>query len=175
VRTPEAVGTLRWLAEQGVTFLAAGRRLETDLSGDRELTDNELAHAWADGVLTDDELAPLDRLRNGLGLLDLVDEYWVTFELGVFLAEQDDPAVTAAFWAGYRQRIEGIEPLTQVLYSLWADWFEDRSTVDVAFAAVIGDDVRPAAEHLAPLRAVLAAGGRKHRHDRDLRDRVQPG
>jgi hypothetical protein len=51
------------------------------------------------------------------------------------------PAVTAAFWAGYRQRLERIEPLAQVLYSLWVDWFGDRSTVDVAFTAVIGDEV----------------------------------
>ncbi|MEU8611843.1 hypothetical protein AB0C29_28040 [Actinoplanes sp. NPDC048791] len=257
MRSPEAVGTLQWLAGHGVTPLGPGRWLETDSSGDRELTDNELAHEWADGVLSDDEPAPLDRLRNGLGLLDLVDEYWVTFELNVFLAEQDDPAVTAAFWAGYRQRLERTEPLAQVPYSLWVDWFEDRATVDVAFAAVIGDDVRelreqgrlrelaagplhrraamvlghsgpvpwdrkhdvlqavatvpelapavlqallggyhdsygdlepdaalallngldlpPDTEDLATLRAVLTAGGRRHRDDRDLWDRVQPG
>jgi hypothetical protein len=166
VRTPEAVGSLQWLAEQGVTPLAAGRWHETALSGHRELTDNELAHEWADGVLTDDELAPLDRLRNGLGLLDLLDDYWVTFELRMFVAEQDDPAVTAAFWAGYRQRIEGIKPLTQVLYSLWVDWFEDRSTVGLAFAAVIGDDVRELREQ-GRLRE-LAAGPLHRRATRVL-------
>jgi hypothetical protein len=168
VHTPEAAGTLQWLTEQGVTPLAPGRWHETDASGQRELTDNELAHEWADGVLNDHELAPPDRLRNGLGLLDLLDDYWVTFALRMFVAEQDDPAVTAAFWAGYRRRIEGIKPLTQVLYSLWVDWFEDRSTVGLAFAAVIGDDVRELREQ-GRLRELAA--GPLHRRAARVLDR----
>ncbi|UQU63308.1 hypothetical protein COUCH_30500 [Couchioplanes caeruleus] len=131
--TPEADQALRWLAEQGVTPLVAGRWRQST---------NDLAHEWAAALLDDDRLTPQQRLRSGLGLLDLLDEYWVTVELRWFVAEQADPAITAAFWAACRQRLEAVEASEQLQYSLWVDWFEDQESSATAFAAVLGDDVR---------------------------------
>ncbi len=142
MRTHEADDALRWLAEQGVTPLGLGRWLESTPSGHLERSDSELAHEWTAVALGDDRLTPMQRLRMGLGLLDLLDEYSVTFELYLFIVQQTDPAVTDAFWAGYRQRLEASEPAEQVLYSLWVDWFEDLETVETAFSKVVGDDVR---------------------------------
>jgi hypothetical protein len=139
---PEADDALRWLAEQGVTPLGKGSWWESTSSSHLERSDSDLAHEWAAAALGDDRLTPMQRLRTGLGLLDLLDEYWVTVELRNFVTEQADPVVTAAFWAGYRQRLEAVEPAEQVLYSLWVDWFEDQDTVEVAFSQVAGDDVR---------------------------------
>ncbi|MFG1888049.1 hypothetical protein ACGFIR_09270 [Micromonospora sp. NPDC049051] len=139
---PEADEALSWLAEQGVTPLGEGRWQESSPSGHIERSDNDLAHEWTAVALGDDRLTPVRRLRTGLGLLDLLDEYWVTVELRLFIAEQADPVVTDVFWAGYRQRLEATEPARQVLYSLWVDWFEDLDTVEEAFSKVAGDDVR---------------------------------
>lgn len=142
VNWPEADHALRWLAEQGVTPLGPGRWREISACGEMARSDNDLAHEWAARALGDDKLSPGRRLRTGLGLLDLLAEYWVTLELRWFVVEQADPAITDAFWVGYRQRLEATESAEQVLYSLWVDWFEDPETAEEAFAAVIGDDVR---------------------------------
>ncbi|MET8266086.1 hypothetical protein ACWD8I_20560 [Micromonospora arida] len=158
--TPEANDALRWLAEQGVTALGKGRWSESSPSGDSERSDHDLAHEWTTAALGDDRLVPMQRLRTGLGLLDLLDEYWVTVELRTFITEQADPAVTDAFWAGYRQRLEAVEPAEQVLYSLWVDWFEDQGTVEAAFSQVAGDDVRRV---LARRRQFDLASGPVHR------------
>ncbi len=133
---------MRWLAEHGVTPLGEGHWRESASSSGPERSDEDLAHEWAAAALGDDRLAPMQRLRTGLGLLDLLDEYWVTVELRTFVTEQADSMVTDAFWAGYRQRLEAVEPAEQVLYSLWVDWFEDQDTVEAAFSQVGGDDVR---------------------------------
>lgn len=39
------------------------------------------------------------------------------------------------------RRLEAPEQAEPVTYSLWVDWFEDRATVEVAFAEVLGNDV----------------------------------
>ncbi|MBQ1018209.1 hypothetical protein KBX71_10090 [Micromonospora sp. D93] len=160
MHTPAADDALRWLADEGVTPLGKGRWLESTSSGDLERSDNDLAHEWAAAALGDDRLTPMQRLRTGLGLLDLLDEYWATFELRTFITEQTDPVVMDAFWAGYRQRLEAVEPAEQVLYSLWVDWFEDRDTAQAAFSRVAGDDVR---RMLAQRRLCDLATGPVHR------------
>lgn len=147
MRTPEAGEAARWLAERGVPL-------------GPELDSEEIAHEWTAALLADDELSPVRRLRTALGLLDLLEQYWVTAEIGFFLAGQSDPAVASVFWAGYRRRLEGAEPPEQVLYSLWVDWFEDRETAAAAFAAVLGDDVRALS---ARGRLDELAGGPLHR------------
>ncbi|GAA0405636.1 hypothetical protein GCM10009541_56090 [Micromonospora gifhornensis] len=142
VHTPEANEALRWLAEQGVTPLGPGRWRQSLPSGDLEHSDNDLAHGRTTAMLDEDRLAPGERLRLGLGLLDLLDEYWVTVELRHFIADQADAGISEAFWAGYRQRLEAPDASEQLQYSLWVDWFEDQNTAGVAFAALLGDDVR---------------------------------
>jgi hypothetical protein len=142
MHTPEAYEALRWLADRGVTPLGSGRWQRADTSGSLESDNGDLAHEYAPAVVTDGRLSPMQRLRTGLGLLDLLDEYWVTAQLRGFILEQDAPELTDAFWAGYRRRLEAVEPCEQLSYSLWVDWFEDRDTVETAFSAVIGHDVR---------------------------------
>ncbi|GIM91165.1 hypothetical protein [Paractinoplanes toevensis] len=150
MRTREAVEAARWLAAHGVTRQSRGRWLDDG----RELDDNELAHEWTRDLLVD------GGLRLGLGLLDLLDQYWVTVEIGWYAAERDDPGVYDAMWAGYRERLENAAPCEAVLYSLWVDWFENRDTVDAAFGAVLADDVR----HLRSRRRLRElAAGRTHR------------
>lgn len=50
-------------------------------------------HACAHEALHDDGLSPMQRLRLGLGLLRVVDDFRVAETLGFFLEEQSDPAV----------------------------------------------------------------------------------
>ncbi|WP_249998889.1 hypothetical protein [Actinoplanes sp. M2I2] len=153
---PESQEALRWLAERGVIPVETGRWRQ----GDVEQTTSELAHEWAAEALTDDRLTPEERLRIGFGLLDLLDEYWVTRELGWFVAEHDDPALVEAFWAACRQRLEAVDPCEPLSYSLWVDWFEDRGTAESAFSAVLGHDIR-ALRAGSDLSALTA--GRIHR------------
>ncbi|MEU4241823.1 hypothetical protein [Actinoplanes sp. NPDC026619] len=146
MRTREAVEAARWLAAHGVEWQAPGRWRD----GGREISDNDLAQEWSRDLLVD------GGLRLGFGLLDLLDEYWVTLEIGWFAEERDEPAIYSALWSGYRRRLEGFSRCEAVLYSLWVDWFENRDTVDAAFGAVLSDDVH----HLRSRRRLreLAAG-----------------
>src|SRR4051812_11953746 len=112
MRTREAAEAARWLAAHGVTWQAPGRWLD----GGREASDNELAQQWSRDLLVDGGLGL------GFGLLDLLDQYWVTVEIGWFAAERDDPVIYSALWAGYRQRLEGVPRCEAVLQSLSVDW-----------------------------------------------------
>ncbi|PRY22916.1 hypothetical protein [Pseudosporangium ferrugineum] len=141
MRITDADAALAWLTGRGVTRLGPGRWVEAGPDAPVR-GDDELAHEWTGAALADERLEPAHRLRIGLGLLDLLDAYWVTAELGWFVTERADPAITAALWAGYRRRLEAVEGHPQVTYSLWVDWFEDAGTAEAAFAAVLGDDVR---------------------------------
>ena len=75
-----------------------------------------------------------------LGLLDLLDDYWVTCEIRfAIIAAQDLKA--ELLWDAYRRRLEASESPEPITYSLWVDWFEDRTTVEVAFAEVLGNNI----------------------------------
>ncbi|WP_212818224.1 hypothetical protein [Polymorphospora rubra] len=137
MRTPGADEALRWLAGQGVIPLGRDRWL----AHGRECTTDDVAHQWSSDAVNDD-LPPAELLRRGFGLLDLLDHYCVTVEIGFLIANETDPAIRAVFWAGYRERLEREEPVKPVLYSLWVDWFEDHTTSDEAFRAVLADDTR---------------------------------
>jgi len=131
----------RWLAEEGVVQVGEGVWTSGGAPGEGRLTANEVAHAWTSAALEDPGLDAVGRLRLALGLLDLLDEYWVTCEIGFALAHTPDPAVARVFWDAYRRRLEAPEPAEPVTYSLWVDWFEDHTTVEAAFAEVLGNDV----------------------------------
>jgi hypothetical protein len=45
-------------------------------------TANDIANDWAGEVFTDPVLDPADQLRLALGMLDLLDDYQVTCEIG---------------------------------------------------------------------------------------------
>lgn len=138
MHTPEADEALRWLASHDVTRLGPDRWLAEGT----ECPTNDVAHTWVDLALNEEDLPAADLLRRGFGLLDLLDEYWVTVEMRFRFQDETDPLVRAAFWAGYRERLEREDEPEQVLYSLWVDWFEDPSTCEEAFRAVLADDIR---------------------------------
>lgn len=141
VNIEDAEHARRWLETQGVTQVGNGVWAEHG-APETSLTPNEVAHTWASAALHDPGLDAAARLRLAFGLLDLLDEYWVTTEIGFALKddEDQDPLPAEAFWGGYRQRLEAAEEPEAVTYSLWVDWFEDRATAEAAFAEVLGND-----------------------------------
>ncbi len=130
-----------WLARRGVMSIDVGTWAGPDVLGGEVHTANDVAHAWTGKALNDTGLDGQGRLRLALGLLDLLDEYWVTVEIGWALQGTQDGQLARTFWDAYRQRLEATEPAEVVCYSLWVDWFEDRSTAAVAFAETLTDDV----------------------------------
>ncbi|HEY8981289.1 MAG TPA: hypothetical protein VIU15_17075 [Streptomyces sp.] len=147
-----------WLAARGVVESADGW---TDAAEpDKACTANDIAHRWAGEVFKDGDLDAAGRARLGFGLLDLLDEYWVTCELR-FAADSLPPGV---LWEGYRRRLEAERDAEPVTYSLSVDWFEDRETAETAFAEVLGNDLdrvveSPTPELLRRAGRVLASSG----------------
>ena len=129
----------RWLAERGVAEVAGGW---VDAEGpQRPLTANEIAHSWAAEVFTDDCLDVAEQVRLAFGLLDLLDDYWVTCEIRFADRDPEGPLPADVLWDGYRRRLEADRDAEAVTYSLWVDWFEDRDTAATAFAEVLGNDI----------------------------------
>ncbi|GAA3013214.1 hypothetical protein [Streptosporangium longisporum] len=151
----------RWLAARGVRRVRDG--WVSDERPDVLLTANQVAHSWAGDVFAED-LDAADRVRLAFGLLDLLDEYWVTCEIRFANGSADGPLPADALWDGYRQRLEADRDAEAVTYSLWVDWFEDHTTSATAFDEVLGNDVdRVVAERSEPLlrraRRVLECSG----------------
>ncbi|MFH8569184.1 hypothetical protein [Streptomyces sp. NPDC017993] len=152
----------QWLADRGVVELGDGW---TDEEGpDRPLTANEIAHSWAGEVFSDGSRDVVEQVRLAFGLLDLLDEYWVTCEIRFEDRGTEGPLPAGPLWDGYRRRLEADRDAEAVTYSLWVDWFEDQDTAATAFAEVLGNDIdRIVVEASpAPLRRagrVLACSG----------------
>lgn len=128
----------RWLADQGVS--PAGDGWVSDERPDVSLTAGEVAHSWAGAVFSAD-LDAAARVRLAFGLLDLLDEYWVTCEIRFAYGSAEGTLPADVLWEGYRRRLEADRDSEAVTYSLWADWFEDRSTSATAFAEVLAHDI----------------------------------
>ncbi|MFD8208886.1 hypothetical protein ACFV2S_21135 [Streptomyces sp. NPDC059695] len=151
----------RWLADQGVSQVRDG--WVSDRNPEALLTANQVAHSWAGDVFADD-LRAADQVRLAFGLLDLLDEYWVTCEIRFANESAEGPLPADVLWDGYRQRLEADRESEAVTYSLWVDWFEDHATSATAFAEVLGNDIdRVAAERSEALlrraRRVLECSG----------------
>ncbi|MEU8756669.1 hypothetical protein AB0C88_39930 [Streptomyces chartreusis] len=151
----------RWLADQGVRQVHDG--WVSDKNPDVLLTANQVAHSWAGDVFAED-LEAVDQVRLAFGLLDLLDDYWVTCEIRFAKEIAESPLVADVLWDGYRQRLEADRDAEAVTYSLWADWFEDHTTSATAFAEVLGNDIdRVVAERSQALlrraRRVLECSG----------------
>ncbi|WP_229860358.1 hypothetical protein [Streptomyces litmocidini] len=112
----------------------------SDEAPDVLLTADQVAHSWAGDVFAED-LDAADRLRLAFGLLDLLDEYWVTCEIRFANEGAEGPLPADVLGDGYRRRLEADRHAEAVTYSLWVDWFEDPATSATAFAEVLGDDV----------------------------------
>ncbi|MFE5881525.1 hypothetical protein [Streptomyces hydrogenans] len=151
----------RWLADQGIRQVRDG--WVSDEKPDVLLTANQVAHSWAGDVFAED-LDAADQLRLAFGLLDLLDDYWVTCEIRFANDDAECPLPADALWDGYRQRLEADRDAEAVTYSLWVDWFEDHTTSATAFAEVLGNDIdRVVAERSEALlrraRSVLECSG----------------
>ncbi|WP_199846521.1 hypothetical protein [Streptomyces sp. CB01201] len=151
----------RWLAERGVVEVNDGW---VDSEAGRPLTANEVAHSWACEVFRDESLDRVEQARLAFGLLDLLDDYWVTCELRFADRGAMGPLPADVLWDGYRRRLEAERDPEAISYSLWADWFEDRDTSAAAFNEVLGNDVErivPGAPDALVRRAgrVLASSG----------------
>ncbi|MFF8378235.1 hypothetical protein ACF07V_19165 [Streptomyces sp. NPDC015661] len=128
----------RWLADQGVSQVRDG--WVSNEKPDALLTANQVAHSWAGDVFVED-LDAADQLRLAFGLLDLLDEYWVTCEIRFANEDAEGPLPADVLWDGYRQRLEADRDTEAVTYSLWVDWFEDPTTSATAFAETLGNDI----------------------------------
>ncbi|MFF0747183.1 hypothetical protein ACFYVL_43070 [Streptomyces sp. NPDC004111] len=128
----------RWLAEQGVRQVRDG--WVSDEKPEALLTANQVAHSWAGDVFAED-LSAAEQVRLAFGLLDLLDEYWVTCEIRFANESTEDPLPADVLWDGYRRRLEADRDAAAVTYSLWVDWFEDHTTSPTAFAEVLGNDI----------------------------------
>ncbi|MER6183585.1 hypothetical protein [Streptomyces sp. NPDC001652] len=107
---------------------------------ERQLTASEVARSRAGQAFTDERLDAAGQLGLAFGLLDLLDDYWVTCEIRFADRGPGGPLPSDVLWDGYRRRLEAPEAADAVTYSLWADWFEDRDTCETAFAEVPGHD-----------------------------------
>ncbi|MGW4102373.1 hypothetical protein [Streptomyces sp. NPDC004976] len=135
----------------------------SDVKPDTLLTANQVAHSWAGDVFAEDSDAA-DQLRLAFGLLDLLDEYWVTREIRFANDDSEGSLPADVLWDGYRRRLEADRDAEAVTYSLWVDWFEDHATSATAFAEVLGNDIdRVVAERSEALlrraRRVLECSG----------------
>ncbi|MEU2901096.1 hypothetical protein ACWC4E_33735 [Streptomyces sp. NPDC001273] len=135
----------------------------SDEEPDALLTANQVAHSWTGDVFAED-LDAADQVRLAFGLLDLLDEYWVTCEIRFANEGAEGPLPADVLWDGYRQRLEADGDAEAVTYSLWVDWFEDHATSATAFAKVLGNDIdRVVAERSEALlrraRRVLECSG----------------
>ncbi|MFJ5812017.1 hypothetical protein [Streptomyces sp. NPDC093093] len=129
----------RWLAERGV--VEVGARWVDAEAPERPLTANEIAHSWAGEVFTDEDMDTVEQVRMAFGMLDLLDEYWVTCEIRFADRGSEGPLPAEMLWDGYRRRLEADRDAEPVTYSLWVDWFEDHDTAATAFAEVLGNDI----------------------------------
>ncbi|MFH8452874.1 hypothetical protein ACH4CD_26985 [Streptomyces fungicidicus] len=82
------------------------------------LNANQVAHARAGDVFAED-LDPADQVRLAFGLLDLLDEYWVTCEIRFANEGAEGPLPADVLWDGYRRRLEADRDAEAVTYSLW--------------------------------------------------------
>lgn len=128
----------RWLADQGISQVRDGW-LSAE-APDVLLTANQVALSWAGDVFAED-LEAADQVQLAFGLLDLLDDYWVTCEIRFANESAAGPLPDDVLWDGYRQRLEADRHAEALTYSLWVDWFEDRSTASTAFAEVLGNDI----------------------------------
>ncbi|MGW9068069.1 hypothetical protein ACWGQT_01280 [Streptomyces yangpuensis] len=127
-----------WLADQGVSGVRDG--WVTDEEPGVLLTAKQVAHSWAGDVFAED-LDTADQVRLAFGLLDLLEEYWVTCEIRFANEGPEGPLPADVLWDGYRRRLEADRDAEVVTYSLWVDWFEDHATSATAFAGVLGNDI----------------------------------
>lgn len=131
METARSERTRQWLAAHDLTT-------EGDPDDD--------ARAIMPEIRGDAELADADKLEIGLGLLELLNTYWVTVELRWFVNATNDDALWATHWQAIREHLEQPVASEAVLYSLWVDWFEDIATVERAFTEVLAKDVPSLAE-----------------------------
>lgn len=96
-------------------------------------------------MFADESMDVAEQARLAFGMLDLLDDYWVTCEIRFADRGLQGPLPADVLWGGYRRRLEADRDAEAVTYSLGVDWFEDRDTAAMAFAEVLGNDIDHAA------------------------------
>jgi hypothetical protein len=130
----------RWLTARGAFQDTQGRWCDPGQPDcDGEDTDHD---RWTDDALIDPGLDLLGRVGLALGLLELLDEYYITLAIRWWLQDGDHDRFTDVVFAAYRRLLEQSREPAAVTYSLWVDWFEDQHTAADAFDRVLGGDLR---------------------------------
>ncbi|MFI0975540.1 hypothetical protein ACH4SP_00770 [Streptomyces sp. NPDC021093] len=129
----------RWLAEDGITQVGPDEWTDGE-TPDGRLDSGQVAHEQAGLVFSDERLDVAGQVRLAFGLLDVLDQYWVTVEIRFADRGAAGPLPAEPLWDCYRQRLEAPRVSEAVTYSLWVDWFEDGKTSTAAFEEVIGRD-----------------------------------
>ncbi|WP_030622379.1 hypothetical protein [Streptomyces sclerotialus] len=150
----------RRLAGRGAVEAGDGWVDASEPGQGQHLTHNEIAHSWAGEVFTDKSLEAAEQVRLAFGLVDLLDEYWVTAEIRHASRGAQGSFPADVLWDCYRQRLEAEQVAEAITYSLRVDWFEDRDTAGTAFAEVLGNGV----DHIV----AKGAGASLRRADRVL-------
>ncbi|MGW7411051.1 hypothetical protein [Streptomyces sp. NPDC054863] len=137
--TAAASEARRWLAEDGITQVGPDGWTDGETPEGR-LDSGQVAHGQAGLVFTDERLDVAGQIRLAFGLLDVLDQYWVTCEIRFADRGAGGPLPAEVLWDCYRQRLEAPRVSEAVTYSLWVDWFEDGKTSATAFTEVLGRD-----------------------------------
>ena len=147
------------------------------------MSGEDVAFHTAYEITTDEDLDAVQRVRTALGLLDLTGAFEVLTHLNAYVLDNTDPAVTDAFWAGFRDRMAVPEPMEHLRLHLTTSWFWGHATAKAAFDTLLGDDVRRLATagrlpelasgplHLRPPRPGRLGLGRLGRQTRRLSGR----
>ncbi len=104
------------------------------------MSDEDVAFHTAFEITADEGLDAVQRVHTAFGLLDLTRAFEVLVHLNAYVCDNADPAVTDAFWTGFRTRMAVREPIEPLRLHLRTYWFWGQ-TAKAAFAALLGDDV----------------------------------
>jgi len=141
VRATDADLALRYLADYGFTPIGPDR-WRWDGTPPEEMSGEDVAFHTAYEITTDEDLDAVPRVRTALGLLDLTGAFEVLTHLNAYVLDNTDPAVTDAFWVGFRDRMAVPEPMEHLRLHLTTYWFWGHATAKAAFDTLLGDDVR---------------------------------
>jgi len=139
--TTDADLALQYLADYGFTPIEPDR-WRWDGTTPEEMSDEDVAFHTAFEITTDEDLDAVQRVHTALGLLDLTGAFEVLTHLNAYVYNHADPAVTDAFWAGFRVRMAVPEPIEHLRLHLRTFWFWGHTTAKTAFDALLADDVR---------------------------------
>ncbi|GAA0570141.1 hypothetical protein GCM10010172_63250 [Paractinoplanes ferrugineus] len=100
---------LRYLADYGFTPIGVHRRRWKGTPPE-EMSGEDVAFHTAYDITADESLDAVRRVHTAFGLLDLTGADLVLVHLDAYVVDNADPAVAAAFWSGFRDRMAVPDP-----------------------------------------------------------------